>query len=1012
MSSAYYEGTPSYCGCFVIQEPQADRRYLPLVDVASHATIRNTAYTTRLTQVYHNILSQNLSKVQYTFPLRNGVSVASFKCTIAGAKLNGIVMGKPDARAAFDVAVQHGKSAGMLTQSESAADVFTTELGNVPASDLVKVEIEYVGELTGDAQIDGVRYTLPSVIMPRYAAGDLLEVPGFTPQIQPMKISVDISLSQLSKIKRVVSPSHPIDIGIGTTSIHKEAQPAPNNASVTLSVKEPVLDKDFILQFSAENFDEPTALLETHPIYHDHRALMITGMPRWELQETHPEIIFVCDRSGSMSGSIDTLRDALSVFVKSLPVGIRFNICSFGSTYQMLWPSSHEYNKASLQRAEQYIATFSADFGGTEIQQAIEGVVKSRLDMPTEVIVLTDGGIWDQQGLFDFIKTTRKQSPVRFFSFGTGNSVSTSLVEGIARCGGGFAEFAANNESFDAKLVKLLKGTLSPHIDEPMMHIVYDDEEYDIVDNVAEDVDSPDESRKAELYKTADQIDNAQQNKHGAKLPNLVPPSPLQTPTEMPALFPFTRFTAYVLLPPDAREKQPSRVKLHAATTQGPLELEIEVQSAGTGDMIHKLAARKAIQELEEGRGWVHNTTNLRGRSAIAQYPLLINEIADRESVRLGVKFQVMGKKLAYLAVPGQDSDYERVVRKLSARIESLALGKSAPDLEEHHKILDVDWNTIKAASWGAQGEAQEVAPGTHRCRTMKARSVFPHQTRMMQPDLYSAASRRAPAMPVRIAFAQSAPHQGQSTGGGSLFGQSMGPSMAQSSAPGVAGPQMNLMQSNGPRGAQAAGGLADFQMQMMLLEQSNKKRVLMSTPAGRQHPAVAEPGPEESHAPQIQQTPSGDPIRTRAEPDYQMQLKLLDQHSKKRRLASSSAEQQGHAVVEPEAKESLFYMLIRTQEFDGSWKADSALLVPMGISQEQFAAAVQKLETTLIEEPERVLATACVLHIFKEELGAYKESWELVANKGQIWLRSMTKGKANIVLDEAARVIGGEEKA
>ena len=48
--------------------------------------------------------------------------------------------------------------------------------------------------------------------------------------------------------------------------------------------------------------------------------------------------IFLVDRSGSMNnfGRIERARDALTIFIRSLPVGCRFSILSFGSKFTWL----------------------------------------------------------------------------------------------------------------------------------------------------------------------------------------------------------------------------------------------------------------------------------------------------------------------------------------------------------------------------------------------------------------------------------------------------------------------------------------------------------------------------------------------------------------------------------------------------------------------------------------------------------------------------------------------------
>mmetsp|Transcript_50917 Transcript_50917/g.69945 ORF Transcript_50917/g.69945 Transcript_50917/m.69945 type:complete len:82 (+) Transcript_50917:228-473(+) len=58
---------------------------------------------------------------------------------------------------------------------------------------------------------------------------------------------------------------------------------------------------------------------------------------------------FLIDRSGSMwGGRIETAKNALILFLKSLPPGSMFQVTSFGSNYKNLFPNPLEYNDDSL----------------------------------------------------------------------------------------------------------------------------------------------------------------------------------------------------------------------------------------------------------------------------------------------------------------------------------------------------------------------------------------------------------------------------------------------------------------------------------------------------------------------------------------------------------------------------------------------------------------------------------------------------------------------------------------
>ena len=45
------------------------------------------------------------------------------------------------------------------------------------------------------------------------------------------------------------------------------------------------------------------------------------------------EYIFLIDRSGSMKYTIELAKEALILFLQSLPTGCKFNICSYGKNF-------------------------------------------------------------------------------------------------------------------------------------------------------------------------------------------------------------------------------------------------------------------------------------------------------------------------------------------------------------------------------------------------------------------------------------------------------------------------------------------------------------------------------------------------------------------------------------------------------------------------------------------------------------------------------------------------------
>jgi hypothetical protein len=310
------------CGCYYTGDSRGKRPHpsgppldnLPLQDSEAHSVILSTASRTVLKQTFRNPSSEEaIKECIYTFPLYDGVSVVSFKCTIGDRVLTGLVKEKAKAKAIYDRAVARGEIAGVLEQALQASDVFSTKLGNIPPNECVIVQITYVGELKHH-ETDGIRFTIPTSIAPRYGSGPNMSLPYGNLPAQDngsIKITVDVHMPDGSFIKAVQSPSHPIAVSLGTLSTAPAADALMSKASATLSLGSAVLEKDFVLIVQLKDIGTPRALLETHPTIPNHRALMASLVPKFSLPKLWTEIVLVADRSGSVSINIPMLISAL-----------------------------------------------------------------------------------------------------------------------------------------------------------------------------------------------------------------------------------------------------------------------------------------------------------------------------------------------------------------------------------------------------------------------------------------------------------------------------------------------------------------------------------------------------------------------------------------------------------------------------------------------------------------------------------------------------------------------------
>ena len=136
-------------------------------------------------------------------------------------------------------------------------------------------------------------------------------------------------------------------------------------------------------------------------------ALMINFFPDISTERLPVELVFLVDRSGSMSGQF--IQDAIKtllLFLKSIPEGCYFNIIGFGSAFEELFPHSVLYNQQNLDTAVSHAQCMQANLGGTELLSPLLHIFSQPLipDLPRQVFVLTDGAVGNTDEVISTVK--------------------------------------------------------------------------------------------------------------------------------------------------------------------------------------------------------------------------------------------------------------------------------------------------------------------------------------------------------------------------------------------------------------------------------------------------------------------------------------------------------------------------------------------------------------------------------------------------------------------------------
>ncbi|CAG8506406.1 2686_t:CDS:10, partial [Dentiscutata heterogama] len=592
---------------------------IPLQNVSVEANIVDMIAETTVCQTYKNIESNTIEAI-YKFPLHEATAVCKFEAEIDGKrKIKGIAKESKQAAKEYDEAIQQGQGAYLLEEHQS--DVFQCSIGNITA----------------------VRFVFPTAIAPRYGSS------GYSPANDRKKLIPDamsysseatyyldlaITCRMTSVIQNIESPSHHI-----STELNIDGNP--NVSKITLAEQITYLEKDFILVVKSLGLDQPRAFVEYNP-QTETNCIMLTLVPKFAINTIISELIFVIDRSGSMqSGAMKKASEALQLLLRSLPEDCYFNVISFGSHFDSLFEKSQPYSENSFSKALKHAQEMAANYGGTEIYNPIKWAFEnSRNDMPTSVFLLTDGLVNNVDQIVELIKSSeeKKKDDVRVFSIGIGNSVSHGLVESVARAGKGYAQFVTNNERMDKKILGMLKNAIKPPI-----------KDYNITwtNQIIEDA-LPKETESVDVDKPTISFFSD----------NTAPPPVAQifftdvkiqqAPFVIPPIYPGVRFIVYCIL--EKGVEACKEITLSATSHDGPMKLSIPLDPVTLqGSKIHTLAARKLIQDLDDGTSFIHKHPRNSGK-------LIPISLIREQIVKLGIMYRLASKYTNFLAIDERDN--------------------------------------------------------------------------------------------------------------------------------------------------------------------------------------------------------------------------------------------------------------------------------------------------------------------------------------------------------------------
>ncbi|XP_065183199.1 von Willebrand factor A domain-containing protein 5A-like [Sycon ciliatum] len=459
---------------------------IPLIGVQCECLLLNNLVEVTIKQRYKNT-SANPIQAIYVFPVDDEAAVNGFTAHLGQRTVRGVIEERKEARQAYDAALAEGHGAALLEAAGSGA--LKVQLGNLEAGNEAEICIVYSSLCS--IEENAVVLRIPTTIKERYMPASAWETlqtecqPTYRRSGVDYGLSLHVDMHMPSKIVSVSSSTHPLNVRNDAEDVH--------HCTAKLGVEKVAMDGDVIIRVEHSDLHKPAVVLSSQAdVDQGSAALMLTFMPEFEdsmsEQAEDLEFVFLVDRSGSMgygggaSTPIRQCRDALQLFLRSLPEGCAFNIVGFGSRYEKLFEESLVYDSKSLADAATYVSKLDSNMGGTEILTPLRDILTRTSSTPShgllskmrgaskdehqhrKLFLLTDGSVGNTAEIIHTVKDHAQST--RVFTFGVGDGAATDLVRGVARAGRGEACFIRNGEPIDEKVISQLSKSMEPTLEE------------------------------------------------------------------------------------------------------------------------------------------------------------------------------------------------------------------------------------------------------------------------------------------------------------------------------------------------------------------------------------------------------------------------------------------------------------------------------------------------------------------------------------------------------------------
>ena len=424
-----------------IPEPPASYK---IKELAVQARLVDQVARVQVSQNFVNTGSRQM-EVSFVFPLPYDGAIDRLTFMVDGKEYEAKLLSASEARSIYEGYVRRNQDPALLEWIGTG--MFKTSVFPVPPGAERKVTLQYNQLLRKDRHITDFLFPLSTA---KYTS-------------QPIEsVLIRATIETGEELKSVYSPTHEVEI----------TRSGEHNATVKYEAKNQIPTTDFRLFFDTAEGSLGASVLSYRPDAKDDGYFLLLASPQIKAKDserTAKTVIFVVDRSGSMSGKkMEQARDALKFVLNNLREKDTFNIVAYDSSVEAFRPELQRFDDKTRQAALGFAEGLYAG-GGTNIDGALTTALNMIQDSsrPSYVIFLTDGlptvGETNEAKIVDAARQNNKHH-TRLISMGVGYDVNSRLLDRISRVNFGQTEFVRPDED-----IERVVGRLYSRISEPVM---------------------------------------------------------------------------------------------------------------------------------------------------------------------------------------------------------------------------------------------------------------------------------------------------------------------------------------------------------------------------------------------------------------------------------------------------------------------------------------------------------------------------------------------------------------